>query len=290
VSDLATYYDRPVLKEPVWIWTVPLYFFAGGAAGASAVIGAAARASGRPELRGLARLAHRLSAVLELAGAGLLIADLGRPGRFLNMLRVFRPTSPLSVGSWVLAASAPLTAASAVVSGPAGEAAGYAAGALGLPLAAYSSVLLSATAVPVWSESARTLPVAFVGSAAAGAASLLELASLNDAEARVVRRFGFAGRLAELTGSLAIVREASSVDRVGRPYREGLSGALIGAARALTGGSLLVSLAARRSRRASRLAAGLSILGSLALRFGVFRAGWPSARDPRATFELQRRS
>src|SRR5439155_16428891 len=131
-------------------------------------------------------------------GTGLLVHDLGRPGRFLNMLRVFRPTSPMSVGSWMLAAYAPLAAGSAVLPGGLGAAAGAGAAAVGLPFSGYTAVLVSNSAVPVWQGTRRSLPALFMASAVAGAASLLDLMSLTPAEQRVVRRYGVIGKLAEL--------------------------------------------------------------------------------------------
>src|SRR5918912_3378961 len=96
----ATYYDRPVLKEPVWIWAVPAYFYVGGVAGAAATLGAVTALSRDDDLEVLARRCRALAAGGTVAGSALLVYDLGRPERFLNMLRVFRPSSPLNVGSW----------------------------------------------------------------------------------------------------------------------------------------------------------------------------------------------
>src|SRR5207248_4160787 len=122
---------------------------------------AAAQLLGHDELRGLVRRCRVIAAAGTALGTAFLIEDLGRPGRFLNMLRVFRPTSPLSVGSWILAPSTVLSGASAVLPGPAGDAAGLAAGALGGPLAAYTGVLLTNTAVPVWQAPHRSIPPLF---------------------------------------------------------------------------------------------------------------------------------
>src|SRR5919204_5445472 len=110
----VTYYDRPVLKEPTWIWAVPAYFYVGGAAGAAAVLGMVAEAADEDDLEGLVTRCHWISAMGDVVGTGLLIEDLGRPERFAHMLRVFRPTSPMSVGSWVLAVSTPASLASAL--------------------------------------------------------------------------------------------------------------------------------------------------------------------------------
>ena len=293
-ADEPTYYDRPVLKEPVWIWAVPAYFFVGGVAGAAAVLGAVAQLADRRGLGRLVRRCRRLAAAGSAAGTALLIYDLGRPERFLNMLRVFRRTSPLSVGSWVLAAAGPLCVGSAALSecGGAlrglGDGAGLAAGALGMPLAGYTAVLLNTTAVPVWQEPRRSLPPLFVASAVSGAASMLELLDLDEREGRIVRRFAVAGKAAELALAAAVDREASRVEGVGAPLRAGPSGTLLKAAGAATAGSLLLSLASRRSR-AGRAAAGvLGVFGAAAVKFGIFQAGKASARDPRATFRLQR--
>src|SRR5438874_11336372 len=83
-----SYYDRPVLKEPVWKWYVPAYFYVGGAAGAAATLGAAAQLADRRGLAGLIRRCRWIAAAGGAVGTGLLVVDLGRPERFLNMLRV----------------------------------------------------------------------------------------------------------------------------------------------------------------------------------------------------------
>ncbi len=294
VATEPTYFGRPVLKQPVWMWAVPAYFFTGGVAGAAAVLGATAQVAGRGELDGLIKRCRWIAAAGASIGTGLLVYDLGRPERFLNMLRVFRPSSPLSVGSWVVAAAGPLTAGSAVLSrsggtaGAIGDGAGYAAGAVGLPLAGYTAVLMSTTAVPVWSQIRRSLPGLFVASAVTGAASLLQLLNLNRREGSIVRRFAVAGATADLAAGLAVERAAGRVEGVGAPLHEGLAGSLLRAARALTAGSLAINLFPGRARW-KRMAAGiLGALGAAATKFGVFYAGQPSARDPHATFRQQR--
>jgi hypothetical protein len=211
------------------------------------------------------------------------------------MLRVFRPSSPMSVGSWVLAGIAPLAGAAALTAGSggllgtAGDTAGLGAGALGIPLAGYTAVLLSNTAVPVWQGTRRSLPALFVSSGMSTAASLLGMLDLNDREERVVRRFGIAGRAVDLVASRAVEREADRVDAVGKPLHEGLSGALWKASEALTAASLVSSLLPGKRTRLRRVVEGaLGAAGSLAMRFAVFHAGKASAREPRATFHQQR--
>jgi formate-dependent nitrite reductase membrane component NrfD len=289
-----TYYGRPLLKQPVWIWAVPAYFFTGGIAGAAAVLGAVAQAFGGGDLEGLITRCRWIAATSTALGTGLLIHDLGRPERFMNMLRVFRPSSPLNVGSWVLATAGPLTVASAVLSnadgtlGRVGDVAGYSAGAVGLPLAGYTAVLVSATAVPVWSETRRALPALFVASAVTGAASLLQLMGLKGREHAIVRRFAVAGSAADLAGGFAVEQAAARVDGVEAALHEGLAGSLIRAAKVLTAGSLAINLLPGRRRWKAALAGILGILGSIATKFGIFHAGQASARDPLASFRQQR--
>jgi formate-dependent nitrite reductase membrane component NrfD len=290
-----TYYERPAIKEPVWIWAVPAYFFAGGAAGAAAALGAVAQIRDRHGLEGLIRRCRWISAAGTAGGSGLLVYDLGRPARFLNMLRVFRPTSPLNLGSWLLTTTTPLAGTSALLAdrydgvGAIGDAAGLTAGALGLPLAGYTAVLLSNTAVPVWLGVRRSLPALFSASAVSSAASLLEAMDLSERESAIVRRFGIAGKTAELAAATAVEREASRVKRVGSSLSEGTAGTLWRAGKLLTAASLGITVLGR-SRRAKLAAAALGTAGAIAIRFAIFHAGKASARDPRATFHQQRES
>ncbi len=101
-----TYYDRPMLKEPVWKPYIPIYYFVGGAAGASLALGAAAQFDGSHDLDRLIRRCHWIGIIGSSIGGLLLVADLGRPERFLFMLRVFRPTSPMNMGAWILSGGA----------------------------------------------------------------------------------------------------------------------------------------------------------------------------------------
>ncbi|MGW4601638.1 NrfD/PsrC family molybdoenzyme membrane anchor subunit, partial [Streptomyces sp. NPDC004457] len=110
-AEFSSYYGRPVLRKPTW---KPLdiagYLYLGGLAGASSLLAAGAGVTGRPALGRVAKLGAAGGITLSLAA---LVHDLGRPARFLNMLRVFKPTSPMSVGSWILSGYAPLALAAA---------------------------------------------------------------------------------------------------------------------------------------------------------------------------------
>lgn len=297
-----TYYDRPVLKEPVWIWAVPVYFFCGGVAGAAAVLGEAARMLGPQTMRRLSTRCRWIAAGGTSMGGFLLILDLGRPGRFLNMLRVFRPTSAMSIGSWTLAASGAASGAAAMLGGipqrrlgkfagkirNGADSAATASALLGLPLASYTAVLLSDTAVPLWQAIRSTLPPLFVSSAAASSAALLKLPRPDESSAAVVRNFGMLGAAAEIVSAFGVERQADRVVRVGRPLREGIPGYLWKGSKVLSAASLVCALTERSSRSRQLASSVFGIAGGLALRFAIFHAGKHSARDPRAAFEQQR--
>ncbi len=163
------------------------------------------------------------------------------------------------------------------------------AGALGMPLAGYTAVLLNNTVVPVWYATHRTLPPFFVASGTAAAAGLLELTCRDGAERRVVHRLGLAARAAELVAGIAVEREAGRVERVARPLRDRRLGRTLARRRGDVGGGPGRSGCCRAApARARRAGAVLAALGSLAARAAIVEAGTRSARDPRATFELQR--
>ncbi|WP_147201345.1 NrfD/PsrC family molybdoenzyme membrane anchor subunit, partial [Pseudonocardia asaccharolytica] len=225
-----------------------------------------------------------------LAGAGLLVHDLGRPARFLNMLRMLKITSPLSVGSWILAPFSGLTtaAAAAELTGVApalGRVAGVGAAALGGPMTTYTAVLLSDTAVPAWHDAYRELPVVFAASAvsAAGGLGLLGAGAGENAPAA---RLGAGGAAVELAASAVLERR---LGEIGAKYSTGRAGRWMAAARALSAAGMVGALTGRGQRRVAAVS-GLALLaGSLALRFGVFHAGMASAADPRDTIVPQRR-
>ncbi|WP_375742657.1 polysulfide reductase NrfD [Corallococcus interemptor] len=289
-----SYYGLPVLKEPLWIWTVPAYFYVGGVAGAASVLGVALEHLGGRRLERLAGRCHAVATAGDMVSAGLLIHDLGRPSRFLNMLRVFRPTSPMSMGSWVLAGSGAVNTAAFVLRrmpgalGVMGRAAGWMGAVLGLPLAGYTAVLVSNTAVPLWQQVGRTLPLFFMASATASAGSLLSLFPHTDAEERVLRRFRIAGKVAEVFTREAVELEARQVAEVGKPLRTGAAGALWALSRTCSLAGLVMDVLPGRARWKQVTADVLTTVGAVAARYAVIQAGKASARNPQATFQGQR--
>ena len=282
-----SYYGRPILKEPAWKTPdVPLYLFLGGLSGTSSALAAAADLTGRP---GLARVSRVTAGVGVLGSLGALIHDLGRPGRFLNMLRVFKPTSPLSMGSWTIAAYGPLATAAAAsdLSGVltvAGRTAGIGAAALGPAMATYTAVLIADTAIPAWHEAHPELPFVFGGSATASAAGVaLAVAPLSETGPAV--RMALAGAGLEIASVEIMTRR---LGLLAEPYSKGRAGKLMLAAKVLTVSGAAGAVLGRRSRMISALAGGCLVAGSAALRFAVFDAGIQSARDPRYTVIPQR--
>jgi formate-dependent nitrite reductase membrane component NrfD len=284
-----TYYEQPLLKKPVWVWSIPTYFYAGAAAGASLALGAATQLLS-PESTDLVQRCRWIGAAGITAGTGLLIYDLGKPSRFYNMLRVFRPSSPMNVGSWLLAGTGSLAAAAVVGPVPSlKNSAAIAAGLLGIPLSGYTGVLLANTAVPVWQTAGRALPVFFIASGMARAGALFHLMELSERDERIARNFAIAGQAAELACMFMLEREVSRVERVAEPLKKGRSGFLWKAARTLGAASLMFSLFSRKSQKAKTAAGVCGTAAALSLRFALLQAGRNSAHDPHATLDQQRR-
>ena len=285
-ADFTSYHGRPVLKETVWGPAIPTYLFLGGLAGASSTLAAGAQLSGHPQL---ARTAKAGAAGAIGLSMGALLYDLGRPARFVNMLRVFKVTSPMSVGTWLLSAYTPLAwaAAASVVTGKlprAGLAATVAAGVLGPGVAAYTSVLVADTAAPAWHDAHRELPYLFIGSAATAAGGLGLLSVTPDA-ARPALRLALLGAAAELTAERLLDRRLGPA---AEPYRTGRSGALMRASQGLAAAGATAALLGRRNRAVSSLAGAALLAGSALSRFAVFEAGRASVRDPKYTVGPQR--
>jgi formate-dependent nitrite reductase membrane component NrfD len=261
----STYYDVPLLKAPVWTWEVPVYFFVGGAAGAASVIAAVADWTGTDG--NVARDARWIAAAGGPLSAALLTADLGRPERFVNMLRVFKPQSAMSVGSWTLAA---FSASSAVAVLPLRALAAPAqpvSALLGCGMLTYTGVLIGATAVPAWHDHVRTLPFHFAASGMASAAAILTLMGHDTPQ---MNRIAVSAAAIETLVGAAI---ESRPTEASRPLREGASGWVIRAGGVLSGPVPLLCRVASRSRRVHRLASVAALAGSLLTRIGWILAG-----------------
>jgi formate-dependent nitrite reductase membrane component NrfD len=309
-AEFTSYYGRPVIKEPVWKEPdVPAYLFLGGLAGASSVLAAAAQLSGHRELARVSKVAA-LGAI-SLSGVAL-VHDLGRPTRFLNMLRVFKPSSPMSVGSWLLAAYGPVAGAAALsdVTGilpPAGAAATAGAALLGPAIATYTAALICDTAVPAWHEGFREMPYVFAGSAASAAGGLGILFT-RPAAAAPARDLAILGATVELVAKRKMISRLAATpgQSLAEPYEEGRAGTVLRTAEALTAaglaGAVLSSAllssallrgtsrsgAARGGRSLAILSGTVLVTASALTRYGIFKAGQTSARDPKYVVRPQR--
>jgi formate-dependent nitrite reductase membrane component NrfD len=296
-ATFTSYYGKPIVRAAPWKEEIPAYMFFGGLAAGSSLLAAGADLTSRPSLRRVGRLA-----ALGALGASMvaLIHDLGRPERFLNMMRVAKPTSPMSVGTWILAAYGPGAGAAGAAElvrllpgqGGAlgrfvvglGRPAGLAAAAAAPGVAAYTGVLLADTATPAWHSAYRELPALFVASAAAASGGL-GIACTPLAEAGPARRLAVAGAAAELVVEHQMEQSmglSAETMHAGRPGR------LMAAARWLTVGGALGAVLGRRSRATSVLSGLALMAGSACTRFGVFEAGQASAHDPKYTVVPQR--
>lgn len=290
--EFTSYYGRPIVKPAPWAADIPAYLFLGGLAAGSSLLAAGADLTGRADLRRAGRLGG-IGAITVSFGA--LVHDLGRPSRLLNMLRVAKPTSPMSMGTWLLTAYGPTAGlAGAAELAPqlplphrlrraivrSGRPAGIVAAGIAPAVAAYTAVLLADTAAPAWHEAYRELPFVFVGSAA-GAAAGLALLTVPPGQTGPARRLAVLGVAVEIA---ADARMQDSMGLATETLRVGAAGRLRRAGQLLTGvGAAGAALLAGRSRAAAALSGVALLGGSACTRFAIFGAGQASARDPKYT-------
>jgi hypothetical protein len=289
VDEIRSYHGQPVLKEPVWTWEIPTYFFTGGVAGGSAGLAYLA------ELRGEDKLARRMWAAA-LAGITvspmLLTSDLGKPTRFFNMLRMFKVTSPMSVGSWLLTGggiSIGVVAANAWTGmfPRSSKLARPLAALFGMPVSTYTAALLAQTAVPVWHEAPEMLPFIF-GTGAALSAGAIGVATMPPGEAAAARRLALGAAVME--GSLMELM-IHRLGEVGKVYREGKPSRIANISRAcIASGAGLLYTRGKTSRLASLTSGALLCAGALATRWSAFAAGFSSVQDPKYVVGPQRQA
>jgi hypothetical protein len=287
------YYGQAVVKPPVWTWQVPLYFFFGGIAGMSAVL-----ASGGVIFHhvDLARAAMWVAAIAgAILSPILLIMDLGRPRLFLNMLRVFKHRSAMSMGAWILSLFGACVVpglialelhAQQIFGGTFDQLLRVAAGIFifgsaifGTLLATYTGVLLGATAIPAWFLHRTLLPIHFGTAGLGSAAGLLELLGHR------ISALNFIGFYAAAVESALLIW--LSVNRHGaadRAIHEHGTGWLIRIGEILNGPLAIVL----RFFGLVPFAAIAFLLGALVSRVGWIAVGKVSGSDPEAVFVSQR--
>jgi formate-dependent nitrite reductase membrane component NrfD len=289
-AEFASYYGKPILNAPVWRSPdIPGYLFLGGLAGGSSLLAAGAQLTGRPALARAAKAGAAGAVGLGLAG---LVHDLGRPARFANMLRVFKVTSPMSVGSWLLSGYVPAAGAAAACAltgrlPRAGAAATAGAAVLAPGLASYTAALITDTAVPAWHDGHREMPFVFTGSAAMAAGGFGLIAAPGESQpARNLAVFGVA------TEAIAFERMMRRMGMAAETYRSGRAGAYIRAGQVLSvlgvAGAMLGRAGGRRGRVIGTLSGASLLAASAATRWGIFHAGLASAADPKYTVVPQR--
>ena len=284
---MSGYYGKPIVRPHIWKDSIAWYFFTGGLAGASSVIAAAAELTDRPEI---ARHARRAAIIGLVPSPVLLIHDLGRRSKFYNMLRVFKPSSPMSVGSWLLTAYSP-AAGGALVLQELGRlprlarALGLAAGVVGPTIATYTAVLVADTATPAWHEARHELPVVFAGSAlASGAAATTTLAALADSPTTLTARAGALGAVVEIATSKVMQQRLGELDVYSS---DPATKRFDRAATVLSLGGALGSLLSRGRRVPTLLSSAALLAGSVCTRFAVTHAGTASASDPESVLIAQ---
>ena len=289
----------PFLKAPVWSWEVPLYFWAGGVASGAAFVAVACDAAGDP---GAAVIARRIALAAAAPCPVLLVADLGRPGRFLNMLRIVKPRSPMSTGAWCLVGFSGAVTAAVVADAlrmrRSARAAGAVAALLGTYLGSYTGVLLSCTAVPVWARSRAFLGPMFVGTAAMTGAAATRLVLLTrrdphdtgtDRALQAIEHLSLVSHVALASVNRRRLGAAGGALDTGRP---GLLSR--GAERALLAGVLAkIALRVPRGRTAHDLvdaaASATYLAAGLAVRMAWVEAGQASAKDDESAAAFGRR-
>lgn len=289
-----SYYGLPVLKAPVWTWEIPLYFFVGGIAGMSASLALVAQLFGNET--SLVRSALWVALIGAAICPVFLIADLGRPERFLAMLRVAKIQSPMSVGVWILVAFSGCTFVALltkelITRGYGNELlvglnwAGECTAALtGLILAAYTGVLIGATANPVWSHNRHALPAHFLAAALGGAAGVLELLGFLTTPTQLI---GIAAAAIETL--LGVHFELSRLP-VNAPLHRGKSAIAFRIAGVVAGPGALILRLVSDTAPIRRAAAICFLAGTLLSRYAWVWAGRASANDPEALFQIQRKS
>jgi formate-dependent nitrite reductase membrane component NrfD len=299
-----SYYGLPVVKAPHWRWLVIFYFFLGGISGASFTIGTVANLFGRN--RAVERAARYVSVAALIPCPPLLILDLGRPERFMNMLRVVKLKSPMSLGSWALSglgACVSIEAGLQIASDLAGRRVAQrlrdAVGILGLPfsifLSGYTGVLLAATNIPLWWRASPFLAPTFVSSAFSTSfaciSQFLQVYGLGDAS--TFRKLNRAETVC-LTVEIALLSSMlARLGSIGEPLRAGRLGRIfwpvtfVGGLILPLGVQLTGPIHGTDTRSGRRwVAAGLTLLGGFSLRALMIFAGRESARRPNDYFLL----
>ena len=298
------YYDITPLQSPVWTKEVGIYFFLGGLSSSAFSIARMADRFGHGKLRPVTQAGTLIAALAALPCAPLLIWDLGDRSRFHHMLRIWKPSSPMNLGSWtlsvytlmggiaaarefcrVLRKDAPLAGGAKIVDETAGIVADVAGVPLGLLLAGYTSILLSTTSTPIWSRNVWIGPLFSASAVSAGASAIRLALEVVGQEGHATKALGKVETLARVTEAAAHMGFLIRAGELAKPLMEGkLKRDYIGGAlgMALVLPEIINRLPGpQKSKRGLSIAASIiSLIGGFALRSVFVAAGRPSANNP----------
>jgi formate-dependent nitrite reductase membrane component NrfD len=292
-DDPDIHVQGPMMKPAVWTWEVPLYFWLGGIAAGSSLIALACDVA---DDHASAKVARKVALGAVMPGAPLLILDLGRPERFFNMLRIFKPRSPMSMGAWCLMGFSTVSGAAVAADLTGREKPARALGALtalfGTYLGSYTGALLAATAVPVWGRSRLFLGPIFVCTATAtgAAANRLVLVATGTPVGHPTRNALGVIETAAMSGELVLSTiNEKRLGRLARSLEAGRHGTLFQAAKWMVRAGLALRLGrARGGPWVHHLASVLYLLAGLCFRFAWVGAGRTSAHDDEAVARMAR--
>ena len=283
----------PMMRAPVWTWEVPLYFWFGGIAAGSSFVALACDLAGDHRS---AQTARKVALAALLPSPPLLIKDLGRPARFANMLRVFKPRSPMNMGAWCLTLFGALgtgAVAADLLNRPReARALGGANALVGGYLGSYTGVLLAVTAVPLWARSRLFLGPIFVATATATGAAACRLVLVAQGLPTGHRTRTAIGTVE--TGAIVAELVLSSVNerrlgRLGEALEEGRAGRLFRAAKWGVRAGVAMRFARNRTGPwLHHVASATYLLAGLGFRYAWVEAGKVSARDDEAVARMSR--
>jgi formate-dependent nitrite reductase membrane component NrfD len=305
-----SYYDIPILQQPVWKWEIACYFYLGGLSAGAYLLGRAADRAGGKAHRKLSRIASYIALGALIPCPPLLIADLGDPKRFHHMLRVWKPSTPMNLGTWSIVAYSGMAGYEVVrqylreheralsprrranllklmnngVLLALHDAAGIP---FSLMVAGYTGVLLSCTSNPLWCKNPWLGPLFSASAIATGAEAVslaLDLTDKSDGAGcqsqQVLQHIDTVAHAAELACTEGFRRFAGEK---GSPLRRGAMRkhhliSIGGILAAETLKRLPVEDALRKPVR--MVAAALGLMAGFSLRWSMIYAGHAAAADP----------
>lgn len=299
-----TYYGREQLKAaPFNNWLVGGYIFLAGLSGAAMLLSSMLDLSGRRDTERAIARGRYLALLGPTIGTAMLVSDLHTPKRFYNMLRLFKATSPMSIGSWILVAfalfSAPIALAQWLLgrrADPALRVAQVPAALAGAGLATYTASLLSATSTPLWAAAPCATAVRFAASSVASGAAALSLGEGRRSRlGRDLDRIAVLALAAELAATIAADERyrqtgVAPVMRTPPGVIEEAGAGGLGTVVPLGLHLASLTLLPRRSRFLSTLASAAVLAGSAVFRIAFLAAGDESARRPDISLRFARLS